>query len=924
MDRSIWSSITVALLGVALTGCGDSSGGGVETVAETCMTCHNGSQENDYAGPGLENPHPFGPAQPMKCTVCHGGNPKGEEALTAHVPPPPEIGDDEQMEDDPTAYFNRLTLTGIDKFDDYTVGGKTYTALDYLQFINPGDLRVVTQGQSCGQCHDPHADSVANSLLATEAGVFGGAMYSIGVDNEVPASQGLYQDTAADLGFRAAQDNGFSLTAEVGPVSELYEYPVMSQFGVEGPGQLFKSDEYKSEDLPAGLNPDNSVISGSPLADLFHEQVAFTCGDCHLGSAGANNRYGDFRSSGCTSCHMPYSLDGRSTTGDPNVNLLEPLDPDEIEAPERAHPKRHLIQSIAKTLPSGEHVQGINDYACAGCHQGSNRTVMQYWGIRLDQNEDVDDGFQYPANPVSYTTTKNDERLFDPVVDNNTFNGRRHQQYLLMEDYDGDGLDDTPPDVHYEAGMGCIDCHGSFDLHGGNVNDDKILSRMEHGVAIRCEDCHGTVDEYAPTKLGKTYDGDTLQLAMDSQGNVLPHVYVDSLGDYYMKSRLTGETHYVSQTKDTVHDNGKTNPLNGEVIYSDKASFAMGRHDGDDSTGTGPVQTGFALSPNFAHGDNMSCASCHAAWTNTCIGCHLEGEYNTNPNNISNITGERIVFRERNADFVYQSPVLFQLGVGPDDEIDPIIPNTETFFRYLDKDDVWSDTFEFTDRNGGGANKLDTPYPSLAHNVMMPHSIRGKIDFETGNEGPRYCVSCHLTDDALNDWGTEYDAFRTAIQTADFGALDFDLLQEHIGLNPGNQLNSPFFVHMASGLGTGLFLFDDNGCPENPLDQEPNRAGCDAHEGVAPATHFDPDNVAYDLDRIVNELGESTGSNSHPMVNPDPALREDEADSGMSGPLGRTLIERLSHPTLGIRLDSWLNADGTPEGGASGFVDDTP
>ena len=23
------------------------------------MTCHNGSQKNDYAGPGIENPHPF-------------------------------------------------------------------------------------------------------------------------------------------------------------------------------------------------------------------------------------------------------------------------------------------------------------------------------------------------------------------------------------------------------------------------------------------------------------------------------------------------------------------------------------------------------------------------------------------------------------------------------------------------------------------------------------------------------------------------------------------------------------------------------------------------------------------------------------------------------------------------------------------------
>jgi len=172
------------------------------------------------------------------------------------------------------------------------------------------------------------------------------------------------------------------------------------------------------------------VISGSKLANLYTEQVSFTCGDCHLGSAGANNRYGDFRSSGCTSCHMQYSLDGRSRAGDPNVNQVEPLDPDDIDPPERAHVARHLIRSVAKTLPSGEQVQGISDYACAGCHQGSNRTVMQYWGIRLDQNQDLRNDFQYPANPVEYHDTSGDERLFDPEVGNDTFNGRNRRQYI--------------------------------------------------------------------------------------------------------------------------------------------------------------------------------------------------------------------------------------------------------------------------------------------------------------------------------------------------------------------------------------------------------------------------------------------------------------------------------------------------------------
>ncbi|MEB3323624.1 MAG: hypothetical protein VKI81_12445, partial [Synechococcaceae cyanobacterium] len=138
-----------------MAACGDSSGR--QNIAgaqrESCMLCHNGSNSNDYAGPGIENPHPFPGADDLTCTTCHGGNPAGDDKDSSHVPPPPQIGDRQQQANDARAYFNRLTLAGIDKFPDYEVDGQTYSSLDYLQFITPGDLRVTTQGRSCGQCH---------------------------------------------------------------------------------------------------------------------------------------------------------------------------------------------------------------------------------------------------------------------------------------------------------------------------------------------------------------------------------------------------------------------------------------------------------------------------------------------------------------------------------------------------------------------------------------------------------------------------------------------------------------------------------------------------------------------------------------------------------------------------------------------------
>jgi hypothetical protein len=892
--------------------------------AETCMTCHNGSRHDDYAGRGLENPHPFPGAGTLQCTTCHGGNPAGTTATAAHVPPPPEIGDEDEQERNPHAYFNRLTLAGMDKFPDYTVNGVTYSSLDYLTFLNPGDLRVVTLGMGCGRCHAAHADYSSKSPLATEMGIFSTAKFTAGVEVAVPESTGLYGNTVSDVGFRIATDPSFQPGVDpVGSAPRLIEAPVHSVFGATGPDAIFDNPAYDAINLPAGQRADGSVVAGSPLANLFHEQIAFTCGDCHLGSAGANNRYGDFRSSGCTACHMRYSLDGRSKSTDPRIKKFEPANPDAIDAPERAHVKRHLISSVARTLVTGEAIQGIDDYTCAGCHQGSNRTVLQYWGIRLDQNADLRNRDQYPLNPVTFVNTAQDRRLFDPQVRNQTFNGRNPNQYILHEDYDGDGRDDTPADVHYEAGLGCIDCHGSHDLHGGlvaNPSTAKVLSRMEQAVAIRCESCHGTIEAYAATRPGMTYQNQPADLAVDAEGNVLRHVRRDANGHYFLVSRLTGRTHYIKQTRDTVSDNGRTNPLTGAAIYSAKASYAMGRVDADPSNGLGPHQTA-GVTAGFAHGDTMSCVACHASWTNNCIGCHLIGEYDTGAN-FSNITGERIVYKQANADFTYQTPVPFQLGIDSHNKVNQMQPNTLVFYKWLDRQNQLSRTFSFSDRNGSGNNPGvggRNQFPALSHNVIMPHSIRGKVD--ANDEGPRYCVACHLTTQGLTDYEDDYTAFRAAMGANDFEALDFDLLRSHIGRNTGNDMNSPLWVHMVAGLGSGMFLFDENGCPVNPLDDNDNRVGCD---GVSPADRFIASRfgtVRLNLDRIVEPTGVSNASTTHMFMEP-PAvnLRDGSLDPELSGPLGATLIRKLADPATGIVLDSWIDADGALQGDAGTFV----
>ncbi|MCA9525157.1 MAG: hypothetical protein KC549_02525 [Myxococcales bacterium] len=920
-----------------------------EPAVESCMMCHNGARErNDYSGQGMSNPHPFPGAELIRCTQCHGGDAAGQGPIGSHVPAPPSIRGDQLLIQDPIAYFNRLTLAGIDKLEPavYTApetGDRQWTNLDYLQFVNPGDLRVVAEGRGCGAdgCHfNQHGQWVPRSVLAGSIGIFSGNRFAGGADNRIAENRGRNKDgdSLADVAPRAFDNPAYSENNRaVGEVGRIVEQREVADFN----GTMRDNAVYDANNLANFLdNTDpsrpNRIRYNSPLDELWDEMTSITCGDCHLYSAGANNRYADFRSSGCTACHMQYSLDGRSRSTDRNVNKFEPANPDAIAAPERPHIEAHQIRNVAKILPGGYFLRGISDEACVGCHQGSNRTVLQYWGIRLDQNADLTNGFQYPANPAdnngTFVDTQNDQRLYPAAVNNNTFNGRNFTQYILEEDYDADGRDDTPPDVHYEAGMGCIDCHGSRDLHGGTADDPtsgKIQSRQDQATAIRCENCHGTVENYAQTKDCVTYQGQPARCAVDRLGNPLRHVTMDPAGNVWLVSRLSTQRLYVPQTRDTVVNNNKTHPLQpNRFLYNPKASYAMGRADGSPQTGTGPQQADPIAARvrnrvNFSHLDRMDCASCHASWTNNCIGCHLKNQYDVNPANYfaSNITGKRTLLFQANADFVYQTPIPMYLGVNSHGKLTQISPAEKFFYRYQDLNGNESAVLAFSDRLGEGNNPNNAgrnAFPAMQMNQMAPHSIRGAVNGEY--EGPRYCVSCHLNTDQLNNFGDEYADFLDDYGNNNFNNLDFNLLQAHIGFNPGNQLNSPFFVHMATGRGTGLFLFDQNGCPVNPLDENPNRQNCG---GNAPADIFNVNNVVYDLDRFVEFNGINNSGSTHPMQdpgNPNLVRRINGTNAEMAGPMPGDMVQLLSDPNVGLVLDSWIDADGNAQGGAANFI----
>jgi len=913
---------------------------------ETCMQCHNGANANDYSGGGISNPHAFGAAAYIACTSCHGGNGAGLGESGSHVPPPPSIGDRFFLTNDATAYFNYLTGTGLDKIPDYTVNGITYTALDYIQFMNPGDTRLTDAGRGCaaGGCHEDHAKSFNMGFINNEAGFYSNTMYTIGADLAIPANANLYGGSVADIGFRAKTDPTWVYDANViGPVDRVIEAPEVAVYG--DTGGFYQNAVYDANNLANFQynanqqgNYVNQVVSLSPLVDVVMETVAFQCGDCHASSKGANNRYADFRSSGCTACHMRYSLDGRSRSTDPNVRRDEPANPDAIAAPERSHVESHQIRNVAKLLPNGTFIGGITDNACVGCHQGSNRTVLQYWGIRLDQNADVVNNFQYPANPNTFTTTQFDTRLFDPAVANATFNGRNFNQYLLAEDYDGDNRDDTPKDKHYEAGLGCIDCHGSVDLHNTMWKDNPaavdpkkghMLSKMDQQVRIQCESCHGTVSAVSETAPCEDYNGNTVECLMDSSGHPLRNTYRDANGDMWLTSRLDGVRHFVPQVRYAVVNQQRNHPLTNVSLYNPNASYAMGVADGQNQNGVGPIQTNPNLfAQGFTHmeaeGGALDCQSCHASWVNACIGCHLQLQYNANPANyfFSNTTGERITVQVTNADFTYIQPLWRMLTVSSRGKITNGQPGMKNFYRYVDLNGNLAAGIAFSDRNGMGNNPNYNgagAIPMLSYNNISSHSIRGAQT--AADEGGVECVGCHITQNAINNFGADYAVYFADIENRNYANLDFPLLQQHLGQNTNNHLDSPYYVHMVAGLGSGLMATDEFGCPVNPLDANANRQFC---ANGAPADNFANavNAIVYDMDKAVEFAGGTNASLTKPFIE-NAALGvnlRSLGNAGFSGPMAPTLLQKLADPAVGVYLDSWIDANGQAQGDAANYI----
>jgi len=115
-----------------------------------CLECHVGS-ESMHASPHVV----------LGCTDCHGGNPaSGLKQTQAHVAPRnPVFWQSSANPNDSTVLLN-------------------HESAEFIQFVNPGDLRVVEK--TCAPCHADIVHNVSHSMMRHGAMLWGAALYNNG------------------------------------------------------------------------------------------------------------------------------------------------------------------------------------------------------------------------------------------------------------------------------------------------------------------------------------------------------------------------------------------------------------------------------------------------------------------------------------------------------------------------------------------------------------------------------------------------------------------------------------------------------------------------------------------------------------------------------------------------------------------------
>jgi hypothetical protein len=426
------------------------------------------------------------------------------------------------------------------------------------------------------------------------------------------------------------------------------------------------------EELPG--KPTQNLLSPRGLGTLLRTDPVFLglqktrLLDPMLSHLGTNDHPGDYRSSGCTACHVVYANDRDPFNAGPYAKFghtgLSYSADGTIPKDEPGHPIKH---QLTRAIPSSQ---------CVVCHMHPGTLVLNtylgytWWDLETDGEK------MYPKeskklsaeesqeirlrNPEGSALRGNwgDPKFLEKVTDLNP--ELKHTQFadfnghgwifraVFKQDRKGNLLDaggdqikqvtsenlqraikettDKPSereglpvhlkDIHLEKGMHCVDCHFKQDNHGNG----KLYGEPRNAVEIDCADCHGTVWKAAdPTsrdaRTSAAAGGNRMLDYRDTPFGKDRFFKRD--GKLFQRSAVEKDKQWeVVQVKDSITP--------GNSHYNEKARLAKTLWKDGKSWGDLP-----ANEEGLAHSNsNMSCFTCHTSWLPSCFGCHLKMEAN--------------------------------------------------------------------------------------------------------------------------------------------------------------------------------------------------------------------------------------------------------------------------------------------------------
>jgi hypothetical protein len=595
-----------------------------------CLQCHQ----------GVEPMHKAEQNVVLGCTDCHGGNPaRGLTKEQAHIlPKNKEFWKTAAKPPNSNAWLN-------------------HESPEFIRFLNPGDLRVAQQ--SCGLCHGEIIRNVDHSMMNHGAMLWGAALYNNGAYPEKNYRFG--QAYGAD-GAPLKLINYTPVTREDTQVRGILPFiEPLPRFNLSNPGNILRIFE-KGGRKPLSLGqPTSEEPNGKPdrrlsergLGTLNRTDPVFLglqktrLHDPLLGFFGSNDHPGDYRSSGCSACHVVYAND-RSPTNSSwwnkfgNQGLSFTAD-ESIPKTERGHPVMH---QFTRSIPSSQ---------CMNCHmhQG-NLFVNPYLGYTW-WDQETDGEFMYPKeqhDPTDAELVKStmenpeaaaarglwgDKTFLDQVAELNPqlkhtqfadYHGHgwvfraifKHDRKGNLLDLDDNTIDNNDPkkfakavhlkDVHLAHGMQCGDCHFNVDVHGNGM----LYGEPRNATTITCIDCHGTISQ-RPTLITSGNAGQ-IDLANTSNTPFGPRFIWEGSALFQQSSMSPDVRWEIPQTIDTI------DPLS--THYNPKSAYAKTLRRDDGKWGGVVPPAPEERRVKLAHDNSaMDCQICHTSWATSCFGCHL-------------------------------------------------------------------------------------------------------------------------------------------------------------------------------------------------------------------------------------------------------------------------------------------------------------